>query len=372
VKPSAQSRSDGFLEAARRIQRAKRLLVIDDHDSFRTFVGRALAPRGLEIKGAAGGVEGIEIAKSFRPQVVLLDWILKGASGEAVARQLRTLAFPTFTLLLSAVMSSCDPDRARQAGADGFMTKNEIYKLIMPGASRPSRQTRPQGPVLIIEDDPGTQEFIRYAAEGRGLELEVASDGLSGLQKARERAPSVIFLDLTLPGINGAEVLKILRADESTKRIPVVVMTALTDSSGVVESLLQNLPADDFIHKPFAEGELTERIERWANAAAVTPVVQKPAPAGSVLTRGRVRVDLERRKVFAAGRPRSVPGVRFDLLRLLIAHREPLSTERILAEVWPDSRDPATLKKTVQRLREDLALDGDPIVAVHHGYQLIG
>lgn len=348
----------------------KRVLVIDDLESFRQLVSRCLTPHGISVKEAATGEDGISIARAFQPDVIILDWVLKEVSGENVARLLRndstTKSIPT--IMVSSVMDSSDAHRARAAGAHLFLTKDQLQTALVAygrstvGVHPISRR------VLVIEDDEGSQEFIRRSLSGKGCELIFAQSGRNGLQQARLAAPALILLDLGLPDINGVEVFKALRADISTKDIPVLVMTAMADSFGALESLMQMLRPTDFLHKPFGADEFAARVTR----ILVSSDGSSSSRQDLILKRGRIQVNLTRGEVHVDDRRRVLTPQLLILLRILISHQEAIPVERLLSEGWPTNKDPNTVKKTVQRLREALRLTPDPIESVDHGYKLVG
>ena len=112
--------------------------------------------------------------------------------------------------------------------------------------------------VLIVEDDPDIVELLQYTLEREGYSVLVALNGEKGLSEAQRRRPGLILLDLMLPGLDGLEVCKALKSDNSTKGIPVVMLTAKGEESDVVLGL--EFGADDYVRKPFSPRELVARI----------------------------------------------------------------------------------------------------------------
>jgi two-component system phosphate regulon response regulator PhoB len=112
--------------------------------------------------------------------------------------------------------------------------------------------------VLLIEDDPDIVELVQYNLERESFAVLVSGDGEKGLDEARKRQPDVIVLDLMLPGIDGLEVCRRLKAEETTRAIPIVMLTARDEEVDVVTGL--ELGADDYVPKPFSPRELVARI----------------------------------------------------------------------------------------------------------------
>src|SRR5436309_3688255 len=115
-------------------------------------------------------------------------------------------------------------------------------------------------PVLIVEDDPDIAEGLRYNLEREGLETRVALTGEKGLQAALDarNPPALVILDLMLPGMTGTELCRRLRREPSTRRTPIIILTAKVSESDRVAGL--DLGADDYITKPFSVRELLARV----------------------------------------------------------------------------------------------------------------
>jgi len=348
-----------------------RVLVVDDSESFRLLVSRCLKPQGVMVKGAAGVEDGLPIARLFKPDVIILDWILKGFSGEHFARQLRKDATISSipTIMVSSVKEPTDAVRAVRAGANAFLTKDQLQTILLSYKRQETPSARDR--ILVIEDDEGSRDFIRHVLSSKGYELEFAEDGGIGVQAAIRFNPGLVLLDLGLPGMNGVEVFKLLKERAETRKTPILIMTAMADDSRVMSSLVEALRPADFLHKPFGDEELVARVARVLGA----PSAGEDAglkPRNLILERGRIRLDLTTSKVYVNGRRIQLAHKRFELLRILLSHQEPLSIERLLAEGWSQAEDTGTVKKTVQRLRKALGLPGDPIVTVGHAYKLVG
>ena len=137
--------------------------------------------------------------------------------------------------------------------------------------------------VLIIEDDPNVAEVVgRYLAR-EGYEVEIASDGAAGLERALSDPPELVVLDLMLPNLGGLEVCKRIRA---AAPVPVIILTALGEEADRIVGL--ELGADDYVAKPFSPRELTARVKAVLRRAA-SPLTPHEA---AVLEARDIRVDL--------------------------------------------------------------------------------
>jgi two-component system alkaline phosphatase synthesis response regulator PhoP len=113
--------------------------------------------------------------------------------------------------------------------------------------------------VLIVEDDRIVTTVVKYFLELEGFEVVLAKDGLIGLETAKRNPPQVIVTDLNMPGMDGMEMVKALRADESTRGIPILMLTS--EESVDSETLALSLGADDYVHKPVEPRRLAARIK---------------------------------------------------------------------------------------------------------------
>lgn len=116
--------------------------------------------------------------------------------------------------------------------------------------------------ILSIEDDVDLQQVVTYALAKKGWDVVYAYDGKDGLDQARKFIPDLILLDMMLPGLNGIEVIKALKANASTRDIPVVVMTAYPSDAQFLKSAVLAMGAVEYLAKPVHIDELVSTIER--------------------------------------------------------------------------------------------------------------
>jgi len=124
--------------------------------------------------------------------------------------------------------------------------------------------------VLIIEDVPNVTRLISASLVGKHVEIDSVADGREGLERAKATIPSLILLDLALPSMHGFEILRELRANEATAAIPVVVVTAQSDSQTALEA--KRLGADRFLSKPFLPNELRRATDFFLDGVTATPI----------------------------------------------------------------------------------------------------
>ena len=166
--------------------------------------------------------------------------------------------------------------------------------------------------VLIVEDEPKLAAYLGSGLEGEGWTVDLAPDGLEGLQRALDGAHDVVVLDRMLPGLDGLAVLKALR---TRRRTPVLMLTAL----GAVDDRVEGLRAgaDDYLVKPFSFSELVARIQaigRRARDASGRGGVEEDG----TLALGDLEMDRAARKVVRGGRRLELTAKEFRLLELLL------------------------------------------------------
>ena len=177
--------------------------------------------------------------------------------------------------------------------------------------------------ILIIEDDQKIRERLTKALAASGHSVDARRSGFEGLSAAVEDRPDVIVLDLGLPDVDGAELLKMIRA---VSAIPVIIATARSDEAGIVALL--DSGADDYVVKPFSVDQLEARIR------AVLRRSETKGRSGPIAV-GGLTVDLEGRVVALEGTTLELSRKEFDLLAYLAERQgEVVSKRELLAEVW--------------------------------------
>jgi two-component system response regulator MprA len=176
--------------------------------------------------------------------------------------------------------------------------------------------------VLVIDDEPHIVDFITLGLQRTGYEVRGAYDGPQGLRLAGDWHPDVVILDVMLPGLDGLEVCRLLRARDS---VPVLLLTARDAVDDRVRGL--DSGADDYLCKPFSFSELAARLRA---------LLRRRGPEhGSVLRWADLRLDTTTREVWRAETPIALTAREFDLLQLFMRHpRQVLTRETILESVW--------------------------------------
>ena len=169
--------------------------------------------------------------------------------------------------------------------------------------------------ILITDDEESIRELIKYNVEKSGFETVCAENALQAVQFSRLEKPGLILLDLMLPDMSGLDVCRILKGDDSTRSIPIIMVTAKTEESDIVTGL--ELGADDYITKPFSTKVLLARIQSVLRRAQNQ---NSPAVSGDVLTAGPVSVDFPRHEILVEGKKVEFTATEFAILEHLVRH----------------------------------------------------
>ena len=206
--------------------------------------------------------------------------------------------------------------------------------------------------VLIIEDDPNVAEVVGRYLTREGYEVEIATDGAAGLDRALSDPPELVVLDLMLPNLGGLEVCRRIRA---AAPVPVIILTALGEETDRIVGL--ELGADDYMAKPFSPRELTARVKAVLRRA--TGPLAPSAPTPAVLRSGELEVDVTAHEARLGGALVALTAKEFDLLTYLMEHpRRAFRREELLERVWGFSYgDTSTVTVHIRRLREKIEAD---------------
>jgi two-component system phosphate regulon response regulator PhoB len=220
--------------------------------------------------------------------------------------------------------------------------------------------------ILIVEDERDVLDLLMLTLrKAGGFSILTATDGATGLQKARLEKPAFIILDLMLPKMPGLELCKVLKSDPATSRIPIMMLTAKAEEIDRIVGL--EFGADDYVTKPFSPREVTLRIKAILRRG-------EPKWDGDHLTAGPIQIDPARHEVSVDGKAVTLTMLEFKLLRTLIERRGRVQArDRLLNDVWgyESAIDTRTVDTNVRRLRKKLGKAADAIESVRgFGYRL--
>ncbi len=221
--------------------------------------------------------------------------------------------------------------------------------------------------ILIVDDETSIQELIKFNLEQAGFETEVASDGLSALEKFESYKPDLVVLDLMLPGKDGYDVCKDIRRHSN---VPIIMLTAKETELERVLGL--ELGADDYITKPFSPLELVARIKAVLRRAS-----NQETPEEDEYQVGNIYLRVDTREVKVDGKEVDLTCKEFDLLHIFMQNvNKVLTREVLLQKVWgyEYEGETRTVDVHIRHLRRKLGPEGETRIETIHGvgYKLRG
>jgi len=221
--------------------------------------------------------------------------------------------------------------------------------------------------VLVVDDEPDIVALVAYHLAKAGYRVSTAASGTDALAIAGRERPALVVLDLMLPGLDGFEVLERLRAEEATRGVAVLMLTARSTEPDRIRGL--SLGADDYLAKPFSPQELVLRVGAILRRVATAP----PADGDRIIV-GAIAIDRSAHRVSVDGLEVELTPTEFKLLLTLAERRGRVQARgHLLETVWEAAPDiqTRTVDMHVQRLRAKLGAAGELIETVRgFGYRL--
>ena len=216
--------------------------------------------------------------------------------------------------------------------------------------------------VLVVDDEKLIVKGIRFSLEQDGYEVDCAYDGDEAIERAKEREYDVVLLDVMLPDESGYDIVRKLRKNPATKKLPIIMVTAKTAEMDMIKGLDEG--ADDYIKKPFSIMELITRVKALLRRTETEDV--------KILQVENITLDHERHMVFVDDKPVELTFKEYELLRLLMTNPSVvLSREVIMRHVWGTEfeGESRTVDMHIKTLRQKLGEAGSKIRTVRNvGY----
>src|SRR6516162_4273174 len=218
--------------------------------------------------------------------------------------------------------------------------------------------------VLIVDDDPDILRLVSYNLNQAGFKVTTAITGRTALEAVEKHPPDLMVLDVMLPDIDGLEVCRILRQHDSSRRLPIIMLTARTEEIDRVVGF--ELGADDYVMKPFSPRELVLRVKSIFRRVGESRT--------ETLQAGKIQLLPQRRQVLVGNVPVVLTAKEFDLLHeLMRAHGNVLTREFLMDKVWGYHGEATsrTLDTHIRRLRDKLGDQGELVETVRSvGYRM--
>ena len=237
------------------------VLVVEDDREIADLIRMLLAEKGHEVSVAHTGTEALRLARENRPDLIALDLMLPDINGlevlQLLKRQPETAEIPV--IIVSVLL---EQEKARQLGAISYVTKPLDEESLVEAVDKVLAK---KGLILAVDDDRDILALLRHSLTQHGYSVRALRHGEQALTLARQLHPSLILLDLRMPGMSGYEVMKALKEDAETAKIPVIVMTAYGDEEQQLTERVRALGALEIIAKPFSVDDLVGEIARWVD-----------------------------------------------------------------------------------------------------------
>ena len=207
--------------------------------------------------------------------------------------------------------------------------------------------------ILIIEDEEAIADLEKDYLELSGFEVEVANDGVTGLDKALNEDYNLLILDLMLPGVDGFEICRKVRDEKNT---PIIMVSAKKDDIDKIRGL--GLGADDYMTKPFSPSELVARVK--AHLARYERLIGSAVEENKVIEIRGLKIDTTARRVWINGEEKPFTTKEFDLLTFLASHPNHVYTkDELFSEIWDMESigDIATVTVHIKQIREKIEYD---------------
>ena len=204
--------------------------------------------------------------------------------------------------------------------------------------------------ILIIEDEEAIADLEKDYLELSGFEVEVANDGVTGLDKALNEDYNLLILDLMLPGVDGFEICRKVRDEKNT---PIIMVSAKKDDIDKIRGL--GLGADDYMTKPFSPSELVARVK--AHLARYERLIGSAVEENKVIEIRGLKIDTTARRVWINGEEKPFTTKEFDLLTFLASHPNHVYTkDELFSEIWDMESigDIATVTVHIKKIREKI------------------
>jgi CheY-like chemotaxis protein len=200
---------------------ASTVLVIDDDAAVRDLMARFLGKEGFRVVAAAGGEEGLQLARELTPDVITLDVLMPGMDGWSVLAALKADAGLADIPVVMLTMLD-DRNLGYALGAADYLTKPIDRERLVAVLGRYRRDL----PVLVVDDDADFRDLARRTLEREGYTVVEAENGRAALDRLRDAMPSVILLDLMMPEMDGFDFVAAVRENAAWRALPIVVITA--------------------------------------------------------------------------------------------------------------------------------------------------
>ena len=208
--------------------------------------------------------------------------------------------------------------------------------------------------ILVVEDEPDIRKLVQYNLTQERFNVLEAEDGEQALKLLQHEKPSLVILDLMLPGLSGMELCKLLRQRSDTAKLPILMLTAKAGEADRIVGL--EMGADDYLAKPFSPREMVARVRAILRRSEAKPDTEAPPS----YEKGPLKIDFSTYEIFVRSRSVKLTLKEFELLRFLVQNpNRVLNRDQLLDRVWGGDTfvTPRTVDVHIRRLRKAVEKD---------------
>jgi phosphate regulon transcriptional regulator PhoB len=208
--------------------------------------------------------------------------------------------------------------------------------------------------ILVVEDEPDIRKLVQYNLTQERFSVLEAEDGEQALKLLQREKPSLVILDLMLPGVSGMELCKLLKQRSETAKLPILMLTAKAGEADRIVGL--EMGADDYLAKPFSPREMVARVRAILRRSEARPATE----AAAAYEKDSLKIDFSTYEVFVRGKPVKLTLKEFELLGFLVQNpNRVLNRDQLLDRVWGGETfvTPRTVDVHIRRLRKAVEKD---------------
>ena len=251
-------------------EHSPRILIVDDNPKDLELISEGLCAQGYNVLTAYGGEQAYERAREEQPDLIVLDLLMPGQDGLAVAQGLKSdsaCASIPIIVMTAKVLSVAERKQLEKVAVavaeknisqqGAFFTQVQRVLEKSGGQAPPAKKRL----ILLVEDNPLNRQLLDDILTAQGYETLQGATGVDAIKLARQHRPDLIFMDIQMPEIDGLEAARTLKDDPDTGHIPIVALTALA-MPGDKEDILA-AGCDDYLAKPVIMDQVVAMVAKW-------------------------------------------------------------------------------------------------------------
>ena len=238
------------------------ILIVDDEPGVREVLYELITEQGYRVTLAASGQEALQVLTQDRADLVITDLMMPQMNGWQLLKLVKQRYEYIPVVVLTGYISQEGEEMLTNSQIDGYLVKPVDRKLMnnmLAGFLKKHKPGR-SADITILDDDPATLAALEHTLERRNFKVKTFVDPGDALEHIRETGPDLVILDPILPNANGFEICQIIRDNDTTSRIPVLILTAAPSRENVLKAIELNVSG--FIAKPFDPRALVERVRQ--------------------------------------------------------------------------------------------------------------